>query len=159
MNEMVVTGFLIVTLFALLGSGVWIGLTLAGVAWIGMELFSSRSAGDTAGLGASSMIFWCRRCTEQSRSPRWMQWPCASANTCTSTWRGRSRARSISRSPLPKPARASERALCSAGRSWAMSVTSRMPRPPPPATAFTMSGKPRRAASASNTSGLWSAPA
>ena len=46
MNEMVVTGFLIVTLFALLGSGVWIGLTLAGVAWIGMELFSSRSAGD-----------------------------------------------------------------------------------------------------------------
>ena len=46
MNEMLVTGFLIVTLFALLGSGVWIGLTLAGVAWIGMELFSSRSAGD-----------------------------------------------------------------------------------------------------------------
>lgn len=46
MNEMLITGFLIVALFALLGSGVWIGLTLAGVAWIGMELFSSRSAGD-----------------------------------------------------------------------------------------------------------------
>ena len=46
MNEMLVTGFLIVTLFVLLGSGVWIGLTLAGVAWIGMELFSTRSAGD-----------------------------------------------------------------------------------------------------------------
>ena len=46
MNDMAVTGFLIVALFALLGSGVWIGLTLAGVAWIGMELFSSRSAGD-----------------------------------------------------------------------------------------------------------------
>jgi C4-dicarboxylate transporter, DctM subunit len=46
MNDMLVTGFLIVALFALLGSGVWIGLTLAGVAWIGMELFSSRSAGD-----------------------------------------------------------------------------------------------------------------
>jgi len=30
----------------LLGSGVWIGLALAGVAWIGMELFSSRPAGD-----------------------------------------------------------------------------------------------------------------
>jgi len=27
-------------------SGVWIGLALAGVAWIGMELFSSRPAGD-----------------------------------------------------------------------------------------------------------------
>jgi len=46
MNEMLITGFLIVALFVLLGSGVWIGLTLAGVAWIGMELFSSRSAGD-----------------------------------------------------------------------------------------------------------------
>jgi C4-dicarboxylate transporter, DctM subunit len=46
MNDMLVTGFLIVALFILLGSGVWIGLTLAGVAWIGMELFSSRSAGD-----------------------------------------------------------------------------------------------------------------
>ena len=46
MNDMLVTGLLIVALFALLGSGVWIGLTLAGVAWIGMELFSSRSAGD-----------------------------------------------------------------------------------------------------------------
>jgi C4-dicarboxylate transporter DctM subunit len=37
---------LVVALFALLGSSVWIGLTLAGVAWIGMELFSSRPAGD-----------------------------------------------------------------------------------------------------------------
>ena len=46
MNDMLVTGLLIVSLFLLLGSGVWIGLTLAGVAWIGMELFSSRSAGD-----------------------------------------------------------------------------------------------------------------
>lgn len=46
MNDMAVTGMLIVSLFLLLGSGVWIGLTLAGVAWIGMELFSSRSAGD-----------------------------------------------------------------------------------------------------------------
>ena len=46
MNDMAITALLIVTLFALLGSGVWIGLTLAGVAWIGMELFSSRPAGD-----------------------------------------------------------------------------------------------------------------
>jgi len=46
MNEVLVTTLLIVALFALLGSGVWIGLTLAGVAWIGMELFSSRPAGD-----------------------------------------------------------------------------------------------------------------
>lgn len=46
MNELLVTSLLIAALFALLGSGVWIGLTLAGVAWIGMELFSSRPAGD-----------------------------------------------------------------------------------------------------------------
>jgi tripartite ATP-independent transporter DctM subunit len=41
-----ITALLVVALFALLGSGVWIGLALAGVAWIGMELFSSRPAGD-----------------------------------------------------------------------------------------------------------------
>ena len=46
MNDLVITALLIVALFALLGSGVWIGLTLAGVAWIGMELFSTRPAGD-----------------------------------------------------------------------------------------------------------------
>ncbi|MEO1601979.1 MAG: TRAP transporter large permease subunit [Pseudomonadota bacterium] len=33
-------------LFLLLGSGVWVGLALMGVAYIGMELFTSRPAGD-----------------------------------------------------------------------------------------------------------------
>jgi tripartite ATP-independent transporter DctM subunit len=42
-----ITAFLIVVLFAILGSGVWIGLSLAGVAWIGMELFTSRPVGDS----------------------------------------------------------------------------------------------------------------
>ena len=46
MSDPLVTLLLIVALFTLLGSGVWIGLALAGVAWIGMELFSSRPAGD-----------------------------------------------------------------------------------------------------------------
>ncbi|WBY01017.1 TRAP transporter large permease subunit [Ramlibacter tataouinensis] len=46
MSDVAITALLIVALFALLGSSVWIGLTLAGVAWIGMELFSSRPAGD-----------------------------------------------------------------------------------------------------------------
>jgi len=46
MNDAAITTLLIVALFLLLGSGVWIGLALAGVAWIGMELFSSRPAGD-----------------------------------------------------------------------------------------------------------------
>ncbi|MBK7794058.1 MAG: TRAP transporter large permease subunit [Betaproteobacteria bacterium] len=44
--DALITLLLVVTLFVLLGSGVWIGLALAGVAWIGMELFSSRPAGD-----------------------------------------------------------------------------------------------------------------
>jgi C4-dicarboxylate transporter DctM subunit len=50
MNDLLITSMLIVALFALLGSGVWIGLSLAGVAWIGMELFSSRPAGDAMAL-------------------------------------------------------------------------------------------------------------
>ncbi len=46
MSDLAITALLVVTLFLILGSGVWIGLTLSGVAWIGMELFSSRPAGD-----------------------------------------------------------------------------------------------------------------
>ena len=46
MSELGVTILLVASLFLILGSGVWIGLTLSGVAWIGMQLFSSRPAGD-----------------------------------------------------------------------------------------------------------------
>ncbi len=46
MNDIAITGLLIGALFLILASGVWIGLTLSGVAWIGMHLFSSRPAGD-----------------------------------------------------------------------------------------------------------------
>jgi tripartite ATP-independent transporter DctM subunit len=46
MSDLTITLLLIGSLFLILGSGVWIGLTLAGVAWIGMQLFSSRPAGD-----------------------------------------------------------------------------------------------------------------
>src|SRR5437870_3837833 len=45
-SDLLITTLLILALFVLLGSGVWIGLALAGVAWIGMSLFSSRPAGD-----------------------------------------------------------------------------------------------------------------
>ncbi|HKB55928.1 MAG TPA: TRAP transporter large permease subunit, partial [Ramlibacter sp.] len=50
MSDPTITGLLIAALFFLLGTGVWIGLTLAGVAWIGMQLFSSRPAGDAMAL-------------------------------------------------------------------------------------------------------------
>ncbi|MHA3901992.1 TRAP transporter large permease [Castellaniella sp. WN] len=53
MNEISASIALIVVLFALLGGGVWVGLTLAGVAWFGMEFFSSRAAGD-----AMAMTIW-----------------------------------------------------------------------------------------------------
>ncbi|MEP6740714.1 MAG: TRAP transporter large permease subunit, partial [Caldimonas sp.] len=46
MSDFSITALLIVSLFLILASGVWIGLTLSGVAWIGMQLFSSRPAGD-----------------------------------------------------------------------------------------------------------------
>ncbi len=46
MGDLAITALLIAALFLILGSGVWIGLTLTGVAWIGMQLFSSRPAGD-----------------------------------------------------------------------------------------------------------------
>ena len=46
MSDLSITVLLIVALFLILGSGVWIGLALSGVAWVAMALFSSRSAGD-----------------------------------------------------------------------------------------------------------------
>jgi len=45
--DLAITALLIVLLFVLLGSGVWIGLSLIGVAWIGMELFTTRPVGDS----------------------------------------------------------------------------------------------------------------
>ena len=46
MSDVGIMLLLVVALFAILASGVWIGLTLTGVAWIGMQLFTSRPAGD-----------------------------------------------------------------------------------------------------------------
>ena len=46
MSDLAIMGLLVASLFLILGSGVWIGLALSGVAWIGMELFSARPAGD-----------------------------------------------------------------------------------------------------------------
>ncbi len=44
-NLSIIILFLFV-LFTLLGSGVWVGLALMGVAWVGMELFTTRPVGD-----------------------------------------------------------------------------------------------------------------
>ena len=53
MAELAPIGIFLFVLFLLLGSGVWIGLALLGVAWVGMELFTSRPAGD-----AMATIIW-----------------------------------------------------------------------------------------------------
>src|SRR5919112_3601431 len=44
--DLLITALLIVLLFVLLGSRLWIGLSLLGVAWLGMQLFTSRPVGD-----------------------------------------------------------------------------------------------------------------
>jgi tripartite ATP-independent transporter DctM subunit len=53
MDEFYATGIFLFVLFLLLGSGVWVGLALLGVAFVGMELFTSRPAGD-----AMMTIIW-----------------------------------------------------------------------------------------------------
>jgi len=44
--DLLIAASLIALLFILLGTGVWIGIGLLGVAWIAMELFTSRPVGD-----------------------------------------------------------------------------------------------------------------
>ena len=46
MENLILTLIFLFTLFFLLGSGVWIGLSLMGVAYVGLELFTNRPAGD-----------------------------------------------------------------------------------------------------------------
>lgn len=46
MEHFAAVGIFLFVLFLLLGTGVWVGLALLGVAWVGMELFTLRPAGD-----------------------------------------------------------------------------------------------------------------
>jgi tripartite ATP-independent transporter DctM subunit len=46
MENLALTGIFLFTLFLLLGTGVWVGLALLGVAFVGMELFTNRPVGD-----------------------------------------------------------------------------------------------------------------
>lgn len=57
MNEVLVITMLVISIVGFLACGVWVGLTLAGAAWLGMELFTPRSAGDAMAItiwGAAS---------------------------------------------------------------------------------------------------------
>ena len=66
---------------------------------------ASRSSGSRFGAGAISTTFWWRRCTEQSRSKRWITLPAPSARICTSMWRG------LDHGLLDEDGRVAERAL------------------------------------------------
>ena len=46
MGDLSIIMLFLFVLFLLLGSGVWVGLALMGVAWVGMELFTTRPVGD-----------------------------------------------------------------------------------------------------------------
>ena len=88
----------------------------------------------------SSITFWLRRCTLQSRTPSVHTVPLASATTCTSMWWPPRMARSRNTVASPAVFDASELARSNASSSCSADRTSRMPRPPPPAVALTISG-------------------
>ena len=46
MEDLSIIILFLFVLFTLLGTGVWVGLALMGVAWVGMELFTTRPVGD-----------------------------------------------------------------------------------------------------------------
>jgi hypothetical protein len=91
------------------------------------------------GAGASSITFWCRRWSEQSRSNRCTA-RVPSPKTCTSIWRGFSTNFSIRTASLPKAVAASPLRARQRVHELAGAATLRIPLPPPPATALIRTG-------------------
>ena len=103
MSDFAITGLLIAALFLLLGTGVWIGLALVGVAFVGMELFTTRPVGDAMAVtiwGSSSswtltalplfiwmgeILFRTRLSEDMFRGPRAVDGAPARAGCCTRT--------------------------------------------------------------------------
>ncbi len=88
---------------------------------------------------------------EQSRSPTIHTVPCVSAMTWTSMCRAVGRYGSTNTVSSPKAESASAPAAASSPSRAAGSVTTRIPRPPPPADAFTSSGKSAAVAESGST--------
>ena len=119
----------------------------------------ARVASVITGLGDSSTSFWWRRWVEQSRSPRATTLPCMSPMIWISMWRARLISASMMQSPLPKAASAS-RCACSRPETRLASLcATRMPRPPPPAVALIITGKPILCAIAIASSCVFTGPA
>ena len=88
----------------------------------------------------SSITFWWRRWSEQSRTPTGHTFPCRSAITWTSMCRASPTSCSTKTVGSPNDWRASVRATSRAPASSAGCATRLMPRPPPPAVALTNTG-------------------
>ena len=85
--------------------------------------------------------------------------PCASATTCTSTWRERSTKRSTQQRRRPERGpRLAPRGRERARRSLGSRRTTRMPLPPPPRAGLSSTGQPIRSASASSRASSCSSP-
>mmetsp|Transcript_6101 Transcript_6101/g.24354 ORF Transcript_6101/g.24354 Transcript_6101/m.24354 type:complete len:205 (+) Transcript_6101:6588-7202(+) len=109
-----------------------------------------RVPGGTAEAGASSITFWWRRCTVQSRPCSAATLPWLSHSSCTSTWR-HTGAQRMRNTGLP----GTSAVTCgNTARASSALSTRRMPRPPPPALALIMRGKPTETALAAASSAL-----
>ena len=62
MDQAYVVVLFLFVLFTLLGTGVWVGLALVGVAYVGMELFASGPTGDRM-----ATTIWAASSTNTSR--------------------------------------------------------------------------------------------
>ena len=121
---------------------------------------ASRRSLARAGAGVSSMIFWCRRCIEHSRSPSVHTVPCGVGQhlhlDVPAAPRRTARQKT---SPSPNAAAASARAAATRPPAAASSRTTRMPRPPPPAAALTSTGRSAAVTAAGSSAASTGTPA
>ena len=105
-----------------------------------MRIAASRIPFSSPWIADSSITFWLCRCTLQSRQPTAQVVPHESATIWTSMCLAAGMAFSQNTVGSPNASSASVRAEASAAAIPASSVTIRMPRPPPPVAAFSMTG-------------------
>src|SRR5207245_181927 len=103
---------------------------------------AARIAAVRAGEGVSSMIFWCLRWIEHSRSPRCAALPWLSQITWISMCRGLRTYLSRYTVASPKADRAACAVLSIAEASSASDSTTFIPMPPPPPDGLSITGKP-----------------
>ena len=92
MEDLLLTGAFLVILFGLLGSGVWVGLSLIATALIGMEMFTTRPVGPamttTIWSDSSSWTLTCRCSFGWARSSSARNYRRTSFAACRPGWVG-----------------------------------------------------------------------